>query len=326
MRRAIPLLVLFLSLMVGLSVGSVSISPSEILKGIFESDGSLSYRIVHDIRLPRVIMAGLVGAILSCVGAAFQNLLKNPLVDSYLIGVSAGASFGAVLSLAFSEIFGAFWLDMVKPMAFAFSLAATFMALMIAKRGRTIPVTDLILSGVAISSIFNALMIFVSYFIVRSVHGLSTWLFGNLSGIVWRDLPLPSLSLILTLSVMIPLSFKLDAMGVGEDFAKVSGVETERIKLVVLIVGILSVSFVVSQVGSIGFVGLVVPNALRIVFGPESSTLIPMSAIFGASFLILSDALSRSLVPPLEIPIGVLTSLVGVPIFLRLMRKGGSGW
>ena len=321
MRRGVSLsLLLSLSVLLGLLFGSIPIPVHRIF-----SDERYGF-IVFQIRFPRVAMAGISGAVLAMVGATFQGVLRNPLVDPYLIGVSAGASFGAVLSLSMAEILSPVWLSISPIVAFSFALLSSFLVLLLSRRGSSFPTTEVILSGVAVSMVFNSGLIILGYFLRRSVQGISTWIFGNLSGCVWRDLILPGLGLVIFTLVSIPMSFKLDAMGFGEDFARVSGVETETVKLVVFVFGILSTSLVVSKVGPIGFVGLIIPHLSRIVFGPNHIRVIPASAVLGASFLISADLLSRSLIPPLEIPVGVITSLVGVPVFILLMRRRGSGW
>ncbi len=321
MRRgilALSISLLLLSILLGLVFGSVP------LKRILSKD--MFDTVVMKIRLPRVVMAGVSGAVLATVGVVFQGILKNPLVDPYLIGVSAGASFGAVFSMSMAEIFGPVWLDLSPILAFSFSLFSSFLVLIVSRRGGSLPATEVILSGVAISMVFNSAMIVVSYFFRRSVQGISTWIFGNLTGCVWKDVPFPTMGLTLFLFVSLALSFKLDAMGFGEEFAKASGVETDRIKFILFTTGILATSLVVSKVGSIGFVGLIIPHISRILMGSSHRVSILTSCIFGASFLILTDLISRTLIPPLEIPIGVITSFFGVPVFIVLMKRRGTRW
>ena len=324
MRRGLlPFLVLafFVSMILGVSLGSSRTSLKDLMNG-----SESAKTIVLGIRLPRVVMASIVGATLAAVGGAFQGVMKNPLVDPYLVGVSAGASFGAVLTLSLAESFGPFWLNVVPVISFVGALTASLIVLLVSRRGSTIPTTELVLAGVIVSMVFNSGTVVLNYFFRRSAHGLAMWIFGDLSGSVWKDTYLPALGLATFLAVNLPLSRKLDAMSFGEDFAKVSGVDSDSVKITVLITGILAASIAVSEVGAIGFVGLVVPHIVRIAFGPKHSIVLTLGSVTGAIFLILADLVSRVSIPPLEIPIGVVTSFIGVPLFVFLMRRRGSGW
>ncbi len=304
------------SIFAGISLGSVSISPGEL----FNSP------IITEIRFPRVMMAFITGASLSLVGMAFQSILKNPLVDPYLIGISAGASFGAVLSLSMAEFLGYFWIHFSPVMAFLFAVLSSFLALVFAKRNGSISVERLILSGVAMNMFFGSATSFLLYFVKRTSLGHVTWIFGNLSGVVKADLFLPFASVVF-FSVYISFqSKKLDAFSFGEDFAKVVGVEAERLKLTIFISGTFLTAVIVSKVGSIGFVGLIVPHVVRMIFGPSHTFGIFASFMIGGSFLTMVDLISRTIASPVEVPIGIITSFVGIPIFLYIMRRGGRRW
>lgn len=301
-----------LSIILSTMLGSVKVSPADVFKS----------PIILYIRLPRVIMAFVVGASLSIVGLTFQSLLKNPLVDPYLIGISSGASFGAALSLTLAEDYGYFWVSITPYMAFAFGLLSAFLAILFSKKGKRVSTTELILAGVSMNMIFSSATVFLLYFLRRSSQGYSVWIFGSLSGIIWKDISFPFFVFVIYLIFAYTQSSRLDAFSLGEDFAKIVGVETESLKLALFLSGIFLTATLVSKVGSIGFVGLIVPHVVRMIFGPSHRYSIFYSALVGGSFLVLVDLLSRIVAPPLEIPIGIVTSFVGVPVFLYIMRSG----
>ncbi len=302
-----------LSIILSALLGSVKVSPADIFKS----------PIILYIRLPRVIMAFVVGASLSIVGLTFQSLLKNPLVDPYLIGVSSGASFGAALSLTLAESFGYFWITMAPYMAFVFGLLAAFVAIIFSRKGKRISTTELILAGVSMNMIFSSATVFLLYFFRRSSQGYSVWIFGSLSGVVWKDILFPFIVFVLYLIFAYTQSARLDAFSLGEDFAKIVGVETESLKLALFLSGVFLTATLVSEVGSIGFVGLIVPHMVRMIFGPSHRHSVLYSSLMGGSFLVLVDLFSRIVAPPLEVPIGIVTSFVGVPVFLYIMKSGG---
>ena len=315
MKIFLTISVALISISLGVLLGSVRVSPASILSDEF------SRNLIVDLRMPRVLSAFLVGAVLSVVGNSYQGLFKNPWLDPYLMGVSAGASFGASLSLSLAESKGYIYVVMTPVFAFAFSMISAFLALVVSKRGRSIHSTQLVLAGATMNIFFGALTLFFLFYVRRSSQGFTTWIFGSFSATVWSDF----LFAIVAFAVaMIPALLKwrsLDAMTFGEDFAKVVGVETERVKLLIFLSGVLSTSIVVSRFGSIGFVGLVIPHITRKLFGYSHRLSIPYSAIIGGTFLVLSDLVSRIVAAPSEVPIGVITAFVGIPFFFYIMRR-----
>lgn len=305
------------SIIVGTLLGSVGLSPAEVFKS------EVAKTIFFRLRFPRTLMAFITGASLALVGSTFQSLLKNPLVDPYLIGISAGAAFGATLSLSMAEKHGYFWILMTPILAFGFSVLSSSLAVVFSKRGKRISTGELILAGVAMNMIFSSGTVFLLYFMRRSSQGYGVWLFGSLSGVLMKDLILPAVLLVLYLMFSLVNSRKLDAFSLGEDFAKVVGVESERLKLSFFLFGVFLTSVLVSKVGSIGFVGLIIPHLVRMIFGPAHTSSIILVALLGGSFLSYVDTFSRIIAPPLEVPIGIVTSFVGIPIFLYVMKRGG---
>ncbi len=303
------------SISLGVLLGSVKVSPASIF------NDKLSRSLVFDLRLPRVLSAFLVGAVLSVVGNSYQGLFKNPLLDPYLMGVSAGASFGASLSLSLAEVRGYIYVALAPVFAFAFSMISALFALVVSKRGKVISSTQLVLSGATMNIFFGALTLFFLFYVRRSSQGFTTWIFGSFSATVWDDFFFAVAAFFIAVIPSVLSWRALDAMTFGEDFAKVVGVETEKVKLWIFLSGVLSTSIVVSRFGSIGFVGLVIPHITRKLFGYSHKSSIPYSAAVGGIFLVLSDLVSRVVAAPSEVPIGVITAFVGIPFFFYIMRR-----
>ena len=259
---------------------------------------------------------------LSVVGNTFQGLFKNPLVDPYLMGISAGASFGAALALSIAEVKGYLFVTLAPIFAFAAALTSSSLALLLSRRGGGVSSVLLILSGAAMNVLFGALTLFFLFYIRRSSQGFTTWIFGNLSATVWNDVLVSLIAVLISTIPAFVFWRKLDAMTLGEDFAKVVGVETERLKLSVFLSGVLATSLVVSKFGSIGFVGLIIPHVTRKIFGYSHRVSTAAGAIMGGTFLTFSDLLSRIVARPSEVPIGVVTAFIGVPFFFKVMRNG----
>ncbi len=315
MKIFLTILVASISIFLGISLGSVRVSPASMFKD------ELARKLIIDLRMPRVFSAFLVGAILSIVGNSYQGLFKNPLLDPYLMGVSAGASFGASLSLSIAEVKGYLYVALTPVFAFAFSMISALLALIISSRGKMISNTLLVLSGATMNIFFGALTLFFLFYIRRSSQGFTTWIFGSFSATVWNDFSFAAIAFAIAMIPTILNWRALDAMTFGEDFAKVVGVETEKVKLIVFLSGVVSTSLVVSRFGSIGFVGLVIPHITRKLFGYSHRSSIPYSAAVGGTFLVLSDLISRTIAAPSEVPIGVITAFVGIPFFFYIMRR-----
>jgi iron complex transport system permease protein len=277
--------------------------------------------IIFDVRLPRVVMAALCGAALAIAGATYQGLFRNPLADPYLIGVSQGAAFGAVLAISLSANWSAFSVWMIPVFAFSGALLVTFLVYRISKTGNILPATTLILAGIALGAFFAA---GVSY--IMSIAGAKTgsmvlWLMGSFNNVMWNEVrvtfPLVSAGLI----VLILFGRSLNIMQLGDDQAKQLGLNVERDKKILLAVSTIMVAAAVSFVGIIGFVGIIIPHAVRLIWGPDYRFLLPLSVLSGAIFMVATDIAARVLFAPAEIPIGVITAACGAPFFLYLLRK-----
>ncbi|MFC2033857.1 FecCD family ABC transporter permease [Chloroflexota bacterium] len=275
--------------------------------------------IIIDIRLPRVILAGLVGGALSIAGATYQGLFRNPLADPYLIGVSQGASLGAIIGFLLPTAWLGPWI--IPLFAFIGALVSTIVVYSLAKVGKTLPMTTLILAGVALGSLLGSI---VSYLIISSgekMHGIIFWLMGSFSLSKWSEVTLV-LPYIIGGSIIIILYGRLlNIMQLDEEQAQQLGVNVEKLKIILLALATLITAAAVSFVGTIGFVGIIVPHAVRLVWGPDHRFLLPLSILTGAIFLILADLIARTIMAPTEIPIGVITAIFGAPFFLYLLKR-----
>ena len=277
--------------------------------------------IIWQVRAPRVVLAGLVGATLAFAGASYQAVFRNPLAEPYLIGVAAGASLGATLIIV-SPLFLVTWfISPVPPAAFAGALIAVALAYGLARSGRAVPVTSLILSGVAVSSIGTACVTYLMLTYRERTIEILTWVLGGFNTATWRDSAIALPYMLLALAVILPCARVLNVLQLDEDEARQLGVPVERVRLIVLAMASLATAAAVSVSGLIGFVGLIVPHTVRMIWGPDYRRVLPLSGFFGASFLILADVLARSVNPGYEVPIGVVTAIIGAPFFLLLLRR-----
>jgi iron complex transport system permease protein len=308
--------------LVGLAVGPSGLSLNEImpvLRG--DSDDVAIADIVLRVRWPRVLLASLVGACLAVSGVLFQALLRNPLADPYVLGVSGGAALGGIVVLSFGGSFG-LGANAVPPAAFAGAIATTGLLYAIAGSGGRVSATNLLLTGVVFNAFASAAIVFMA-----SISGMNDgasiflWLIGSLSAsradvTVWV-----ALFLVAGLATALPLARNLNLLALGEEGAAQLGVDVERLKRVLLISTSLMVGAAVSVAGLIGFVGLIIPHLLRLVLGPDHRLLVPAAALGGAAFLVVCDTVARSLLGGRELPVGAITALAGGPLFLFLLRR-----
>jgi len=275
--------------------------------------------ILLDLRLPRVLLAGAVGACLAAAGAGYQALLRNPLAEPYLLGVSNGAAVGTMTALVF---FGAH--EWSRPvLAFAGALAATFIVYRLA-RGRAGATPErLILAGIIVTTFLSSAIVFLTTLMdATRIRSFTFWLLGDLSGATSRSLYVASIAAVVGVGILILSARSLNLMMLGERDAFDLGVEVGRVRLTVFLAASLLVGASVAASGSVGYVGLVVPHLVRLSFGSDNRLVIPGAALAGASFVIVADVLSRTLIAPRELPVGAITALIGAPLFIYLLRKG----
>lgn len=277
--------------------------------------------IILQLRLPRVLTAAVVGAALAAAGTVFQGLLRNPMADPYIIGTSGGAALGATLALILP--FQVVWLGFgaVPILAFVGAVAAVLVVYRVARVGVRTPVTTLLLAGFAMSSMMAAVMSFLMLAGARTLQRVVLWTMGGVTASGWGQIAVVAALVALGMGLAYLLSNDLNALMLGEEQAGHLGIDVERRKLALLLVGSLLTAAAVTVSGLVGFVGLVVPHVSRLLFGPDHRFLLPTSALLGAILLILSDLLARTLMAPAEIPVGIITALMGAPFFIYLLRR-----
>jgi iron complex transport system permease protein len=324
---------LLLSILLGISIGTVSVPIFTIIQiilsklfGLFSLDqiDPMFSSIVLNIRLPRVILAGLVGASLAIAGAAFQGLLRNPLADPYTLGVSSGASVGAVVTLFFNlsiPMIGSFTLPLLSIL---FSWVTIFLVLAFARKiERSMRVETIILTGIIFSSFLGAIISLMIALTGDELRQIIGWLLGSVSMRGWEYIKIILPFFVLGSVILIFNTKELNAMSFGEERARHLGVNVQKRKLMILTAGSILTGAAVAVSGTIGFVGLVIPHLSRLLWGPDHRHLLPLSIITGSGFLILADLISRTIISPTELPIGVITALIGAPVFalILLQRK-----
>ncbi len=317
-RLAGLLALVVVSLALGLGAGTVPLAPGEVWGGLWSPDAPAS-AIVRELRMPRVLLAFLVGGSLAVCGAALQAMIRNPLAEPYLLGLSGGAGLGAVIALA-SRAAGP-WA--VPVAAFAGALAAVGLVYRLSLvAGRRLDPRILLLSGVVVGAFAGALM---SAIIVLSdaptVRNAFLWLLGGFSAASWQALAVFAAYAVLPLAALGLSARALDLVALGDEPAHHLGADVDRVRRLVYLCTALLTPASVAACGIIGFVGLVVPHAARTLARPLHRTLLPLVFVGGGSFLVLADVVSRTVARPLELPVGVVTALVGVPIFAILLRK-----
>lgn len=325
-NKIVILLIVIAPLLCGwaaLFIGAYGIPPLKIISFIFEgffvpsSFDSPEKAILLDIRLPRVILAGLVGIALSGSGVTLQGIFRNPLVDPFILGVSAGAAFGCALSIGFFPSLP------VQIMAFIFGIVSVALAYTIAKMQGEVSRLPLILSGVIISAFFTAMVSIVKFLVdPHKLQSIVFWLMGSFSLADWRLVKISGIGITLSLLPVFLMRWRINVMSMGEDEAKTLGINVRRDRLIFLVSSTLAVSLAVSVSGIIGWVGLMVPHLIRMMTGPDHKSLVPLSMAGGAAFMIFADTVARSLTN-FDIPVGIVTAISGAPFFVYLMRKGG---
>lgn len=309
------------SVLLSVRLGSVPLTTAEVLAALGGNGDPVVQDIVLRLRLPRVFLGVLVGGGLAIAGATFQALLRNPLAEPYILGISGGASVGAVLVLAFGWVAAGSW---ALPLAaFAGAIVAIVLVFRVATAtGRAMDVRVLLLAGVVVAAFFSACIAFIlAISPARTVQSAVLWIMGSLAGATWRSVLLTAVYTIPAVLLLVAMARPLNLLAIGEDTAHHLGADVERVKRISLVVAALITASGVAVAGVIGFVGLVVPHAVRLLIGSDHRALLPLSFLAGAAFLTLADLGARLALAPTEIPIGVITAFVGVPFFLVLLRR-----
>jgi len=322
------ILLLCCTTLISLMVGRFDVPPFDVISAIFSGfipspDLSPTVRsVIVDVRLPRVIAVILVGAALSIAGAAFQGLFRNPLVSPDILGVSAGAGFGAALALLLTEnIF------ITQSFAFLFGLIAVVLAYMISRVYRVSTTLTLVLAGIVVAALFQALTSLVKYVAdpLNKLPAIVFWLMGSFNHISNSDLMVAGPLLLGGMLILYLVRWRINVLSMGEEDARALGVDIRQQKAIIIISATVISAAAVSICGIVGWIGLVIPHVGRILVGPDHKLLIPIAALVGASYLLIVDTVART-VTVTEIPIGIITALVGAPVFAYLLRKTQTGW
>ena len=320
----LPIILFFASFL----MGRYPVSPVDVVKTILSpifpqlSVSSTVNTIVWQIRLPRILAALLVGASLSMAGTSFQGIFKNPLVSSDLLGVSHGAGFGAALAILLSGS-GA----VIQVFAFIFGIISVSITYLISKAYKAGGILILVLSGVAISAFFNSLISGIKFIAdpEDKLPEIVYWLMGSLASVTMNEIIMIIIPLFIGFIVLYLLRWQMNILAMGDEEAQSLGLNPSRIRLIIIAACTLLTSAAVSISGIIGWIGMIIPHMARMIVGPDNKVLLPASLSLGASFLLLIDNISRVVIS-IEIPIGILTAVIGVPIFLYLLRRGYSEW
>jgi len=325
----IALLALLGALLLSVMVGSVFIPPADLLSSLVRGlngqpatgEKQTYATILFALRLPRTVLMAMAGSALAGSGAAYQGLFRNPLADPYLIGVASGAGLGAVLAMSVDWPYSTLGMLSVPLAAFLAALLTVFTVYQLARSGRALPTSSLILAGVAISSFATALTSFLMLHSTGELRRALVWLLGGSTLTGWR----PVLALLpywlVGLGLLLTTGHALNVLQFGDEQAKQLGLPVERVRVLIIAAASLATAAAVSFAGIIGFVGLIVPHILRMTAGGDYRRLLPLSLIGGAVMLLISDVLARVVMAPQELPVGVITALAGAPFFLWILRR-----
>jgi iron complex transport system permease protein len=309
----------------GVMVGAADIDPGavlaallDLLPGVSLDSGltELQKGILFEIRLPRVVLGALVGCMLATAGASYQGVFRNPLADPYLLGIAAGAGLGATIAFAIEGGGTA----LVTVLAFAVGLAAVALTYALGRSVGGRSVTSLILAGVAVAAFATAVQTYLLQRNTETLHEVYAWILGRLSTAGWSEVLEVTPYILVTIVVLWASRRLLDVLSIGDDEATALGVRVSRVRLVVVLAATLGTAAAVAVSGLIGFVGIIVPHTVRLLFGWSYRVIVPLSVLFGASFLMLADIAARTVVAPAELPIGVVTAFLGAPFFLLVLR------
>lgn len=317
---------------VATSMGAANITPYDVLVGIVKSTPLIGkyidinipdthFLIIFMVRMPRIIMASLVGMGLAVVGATFQSLFKNPMADPHILGISSGAALGAALAIIIRLPSIIASLSVVTMFSFIGAISTTILIYYIAQVKGRITTTNLLLAGSAVSFLMSALISIIMVFNQEDVNKIVFWMMGSFNASSWKNILVVAPITILGTVVIYFFHRDLNLMLIGDDNAKSLGVETEKLKQLIVMISSMIIAVSVSFSGIIGFVGFLVPHMVRMLLGPSNKFLIPFSALGGAIFLLLADTIARTIMSPAELPVGAVTALIGSPYFIYLLIK-----
>lgn len=318
-------LLLFGNVLIAISQGAVSLGFSDLFAAVFFVDSGIAQAVVWELRLPRIVMAILVGSGLGFAGAVFQAILRNPLASPYTLGVASGAGFGATVAIVFGA--GLYGKYLIAGNAFAFALLTSLLILGISRlKGST--TETMILAGIAIMFLFSSFISLFQYMGTKEeVHEIVFWFFGSLSKVGWKEIGMVVAMMLFSCPILLKFAWDFNLLAAGEETARSSGVNVERVRIAGIVLASLVTAGAICFTGVIGFIGLVSPHISRMIIGGDHRFLLPASALVGAIIVLAADTLGRTVWAPQVIPIGIVTSFIGVPFFLYLlMRRKREYW
>ncbi len=310
----------------GVTVGPAGLSPPAVARALVDLLPFISLdhgltdvelKVLLEIRFPRVVLGGLVGAVLALAGAGYQGVFRNPLADPYLLGVAAGAGLGATVAFATAND------PLVEPLAFAGGAVAVAIAYTLGRSIAGRSATSLILAGVAVAAFATAIQTYVLQRNVETIREVYSWILGRLTTVGWEEVLGLLPYIVVAGGVLFASRRMLDVLSIGDEEAAALGVRVPRVRWVVVLAATAATAAAVSVSGLVGFVGIIVPHTIRLLFGWSYRAIIPLSMLFGAAFLMLADVAARTVVAPGELPIGVVTAFLGAPFFLLVLRTMG---
>lgn len=321
----------FIAFIVSLFIGRFNVSINDTLKILGNYFFYLNFdktwtdsaaKVIIEVRFPRAVMAALIGAGLSVSGAAYQGMFHNPLVSPFILGVSAGASFGAALGI----VLGVPYLQ-IQILSFVFGIVAVLITFFLSHIYKSTPVLMLVLAGTVVSAFFQALLSIIKFTADgdEKLPAITFWLMGSLGSVSLQDLSLSIIPIILSIIGLLLVGWRINVLSMGDREARSLGIHTERLKAIIIILSTIITATAVSVCGIIGWVGQVIPHFCRMIVGPDHKRLLPATVFVGATYIIIVDNLCRVLAAT-EIPIGILTAIIGAPIFAYLLRKTKGGW
>ena len=334
-RLRLPHVLLGAAFLLAAATASVLVGPADLAPGavLAEIVGKLPFVHIHSgltqigavvvwqLRVPRMVLGAIVGAMLALAGASYQGVFSNPLADPYLLGVASGAGLGATIAIVEGPHLGHLPLDPLPAAAFAGAVVAVAATFALGRtKGTRSPVT-LVLAGVAVAAFFTAVQTFLQQENTQDLQVVYSWILGGLSTAGWGQVLLILPYVAISATVLVAARRLLDVLAVGDEEATSLGVRAERVRLIVIMAATLGTAAVVSVSGLIGFVGIIVPHTIRLIAGPSYRRILPLSVLFGAGFLILADLVARTALSPGEVPLGVVTAFLGAPFFLVVLRQ-----
>lgn len=304
-------------------IGSKTLDLSKVIDGMRgDTADNIDYTILFNIRLPRCILAAIVGASLSVAGVVFQALLKNPLADPYILGISSGAGLGAIAAALIGFTYTFAGISGVGLMAFIAALGTIGLVWMIGKYTGKNNLTGLLLAGVVVNSFFSAVIMFLITAVKsEKLHATLLWLMGNVKDAQPGNIVAGVVPLAICMVILQSYAAKLNIITFGDEDAKVLGINTTRLRAICFACAAFITASAVSVSGLVGFVGLIIPHTVRLIYGPDHRQLLPLSALIGACFLVVSDTFARTIIAPQQLPAGIITAVAGAPIFVYLLIK-----